>query len=292
MFQGIDDLIEFSPLTKTFTFNAYLVSGFTPITKGSKLDYDISRPDGMNGYILNLTLRGEGRIKAGGHYFSCRQGDILLFPPGVPHEYGRASNSKHWDHLWVYFIARPHWIEYLNWDDNIHNICKTTCESTDLLAHIRGLFYKILQFNASDELNGEAYAMNTLELLLLDCFKMQPLSNRQGIDQRVEKVCQYINANILVDISIETLAKRVFLSPSRLAHLFREEMNDTIYSWREKQRISQARNLLQHTKFSISSIGQMIGYGDAVYFSRIFRKHNGISATEYRKHYENMKKIQ
>ena len=134
--------------------------------------------------------------------------------------------------------------------------------------------------------------MNTLELLLLDCFKMQPICNRQGIDQRIEKVCQYINANLLVDISIEDLAQRVFLSPSRLAHLFRNEMNETISSWREKQRISQSRNLLQNTKLSVSNIGHMSGYSDSVYFSRIFRKHNGISPTEYRKHYEHMNNIQ
>ena len=43
MIESLDDLVEYSPLTKTFTFNAYLVSGYTPISKGSKLDYDINR---------------------------------------------------------------------------------------------------------------------------------------------------------------------------------------------------------------------------------------------------------
>ena len=55
----INELLNFSPLMKTFTFNAWVVAGFTPITRGSKLDYYINRPQGMKGYIINLTLRGQ-----------------------------------------------------------------------------------------------------------------------------------------------------------------------------------------------------------------------------------------
>lgn len=43
----INELLNFSPLMKTFTFNAWVVAGFTPITRGSKLDYYINRPQGM-----------------------------------------------------------------------------------------------------------------------------------------------------------------------------------------------------------------------------------------------------
>ena len=39
----INELLNFSPLMKTFTFNAWVVAGFTPITRGSKLDYYINR---------------------------------------------------------------------------------------------------------------------------------------------------------------------------------------------------------------------------------------------------------
>lgn len=42
----INELLNFSPLMKTFTFNAWVVAGFTPITRGSKLDYYINRPQG------------------------------------------------------------------------------------------------------------------------------------------------------------------------------------------------------------------------------------------------------
>lgn len=90
----INELLNFSPLMKTFTFNAWVVAGFTPITRGSTLDYYINRPQGMKGYIINLTLRGQARAKAGDGFLLCRENDLLLFPPGVPHHYGRDEPQR------------------------------------------------------------------------------------------------------------------------------------------------------------------------------------------------------
>ena len=139
----INELLNFSPLMKTFTFNAWVVAGFTPITRGSTLDYYINRPQGMKGYIINLTLRGQARAKAGDGFLLCRENDLLLFPPGVPHHYGRDEHSEYWDHLWIYFIPRPYWIDWLKWDQTTHGIGKTTINDPDQLQQLRDLFYEV-----------------------------------------------------------------------------------------------------------------------------------------------------
>ena len=68
------------PLLPGYSFNAHLVAGLTPIEAEGYLDFYVDRPLGMKGYILNLTVRGEGIIKNGDQQFVCRPGDILLFP--------------------------------------------------------------------------------------------------------------------------------------------------------------------------------------------------------------------
>ena len=75
------------PLLPGYSFNAHLVAGLTPIEANGYLDFFIDRPLGMKGYILNLTIRGEGVINNQGKQFVCRPGDILLFPPGEIHHY-------------------------------------------------------------------------------------------------------------------------------------------------------------------------------------------------------------
>ena len=103
------------PLLPGYSFNAHLVAGLTPIEAGGYLDFFIDRPLGMKGFILNLTVRGEGVIENQGKQFVCRQGDMLLFPPGEIHHYGRHPDASEWYHQWVYFRPRAYWHEWLNW---------------------------------------------------------------------------------------------------------------------------------------------------------------------------------
>lgn len=103
------------PLLPGYSFNAHLVAGLTPIEANGYLDFFIDRPLGMKGYILNLTIRGEGVINNHGKQFVCRPGDILLFPPGEVHHYGRHPNASEWYHQWVYFRPRAYWQEWLTW---------------------------------------------------------------------------------------------------------------------------------------------------------------------------------
>lgn len=51
------------PLLPGYSFNAHLVAGLTPIEANGYLDFFIDRPLGMKGYILNLTIRGQGIVK-------------------------------------------------------------------------------------------------------------------------------------------------------------------------------------------------------------------------------------
>lgn len=155
----INELLNFSPLMKTFTFNARVVAGFTPITRGSKLDYYINRPQGMKGYIINLTLRG-GRGRKRAMAFFCVGKTICCCFPGVPHHYGRDEHSEYWDHLWIYFIPRPYWIDWLKWDQTTHGIGKTTVADPDQLQHLRDLFHEVIRHHSASAPLSEALAMN------------------------------------------------------------------------------------------------------------------------------------
>ena len=73
-----------NPLLPGYNFNAYLVAGLTPIMAEGPLDFFVDRPGGMKGYILNLTIKGQGKVFDGEQAFYCNPGDLLLFPPKAP----------------------------------------------------------------------------------------------------------------------------------------------------------------------------------------------------------------
>ena len=125
--------------------------------------------------------------------------------------------------------------------------------------------------------------MNLLERLLIRCYEISSQADTVPMDYRVLEACQIINTSLAAEISIESLAEQVFLSPSRLAHLFRKQVGVSIVRWREDQRIMRAKLLLQTTPMPVAVIGQQVGYDDQLYFSRVLKKRVGMSPSDYRK---------
>jgi AraC family transcriptional regulator of arabinose operon len=272
-----------------FTFDAYLVAGFTPILCNGPLDTPIDRPDGMEGYIINVTVRGKGWVKTeDGTLISCEKDDLLLFPPSVPHHYGRDETSDCWDHFWIYFIPRPYWHNWLTWQDRQGKIGRLTLKNEADGDLMKALFTEAIAFFSEGDSLSEAISMNVLERIILTCYRLQEDAHKKQHDPRVEEACRYLNKHITEDISLAELATKACLSTSRFSHLFRQEIGQTINEWREEKRIYRAKNMLQNTSLSISDIAQASGYNDAFYFSRIFRRHCGVSPRKYRNDYINL----
>nr|WP_316678954.1 arabinose operon transcriptional regulator AraC [uncultured Tolumonas sp.] len=274
---------QLNPLLPGYAFDVFLVSGMTPIEKGSVLDFIIDRPNGMKGYIMNLTVKGRGKIFSGEHEFIVEPGDLLLFPPEAVHYYGRADDSNEWYHRWVYFRPRAYWADWLRWPHEVERVGHIKLADQQLANEFDSLFLNIEETHKEIRPMSEQLAMNLLERLLIRCYEVTSLADHAPMDHRILEACQILSASLSAEFSIEELAERVFLSPSRLAHLFREQVGVSIVRWREDQRIIRAKLLLQTTPLPVAVIGQQTGYDDQLYFSRVFKKRVGVSPSEYRK---------
>ena len=83
------------------------------------------------------------------------------------------------------------------------------------------------------------------------------------MDNRVREACQYISDHLAdSNFDIASVAQHVCLSPSRLSHLFRQQLGISVLSWREDQRISQAKLLLSTTRMPIATVGRNVGFDD------------------------------
>lgn len=271
-----------NPLLPGYRFGAYLVAGCTPIEKNNGLDFVINRPNGMQGYIINLTIKGAGRIFHGKNGFNCSVGDLLLFPPNAAHYYHRAKNASEWYHQWIYFRPRALWSDWLKWTDNINYVGRLKITDQTVYQDILSLFQQIEKEYNSENLFSEEMSMCLLEQLLIKCFKLDPSNTQRMLDPRILSACHFITDNLDKNHKVAEIAEHIHISPSRLAHLFGQQMGSGIIKWREEQRMIKARHLLHSSGAPIYHIARNLGYEDALYFSRLFKRHTGLNPSEYR----------
>ncbi len=274
---------QLNPLLPGYSFNLFLVAGMTPIIENGPFDFFIDRKRGMSGFIINMTTKGSGKVCDGDDAFYTKPGDLLLFPPGVPHFYGRTPDGPEWYHRWVYFRPRAYWTHWLSWRTQTNKIGRLSLASDALISEFDELFQEIERTYRAGRRSSEELAINLLERLLIRCFEETPENDSSPIDLRVEQACEFMSRNLAEDIDVDQVARHVCLSSSRLAHLFRQHIGVNIVRWREDQRMILAKHLLHTTTEPIAKIASQAGYDDQMYFSRIFRKRVGTTPSDFRK---------
>jgi AraC family transcriptional regulator of arabinose operon len=103
------------------------------------------------------------------------------------------------------------------------------------------------------------------------------------MDPRIKDVLSLLSQDYSETHQIEDLARKVCLSPSRLAHLFKEQVGDTIIETLIKYRLKHAEKRLVFTNRPITEIALETGFNSPDYFTRQFTKYYGINPSQYRK---------
>ena len=98
----------------------------------------------------------------------------------------------------------------------------------------------------------------------------------------IENTIQYIVQNLAGNLSLDTIAQELHISPSHLSRTFKKATSCSLTEYINKERIHKAKELLHNTDLLTYEIAEAVGYKDATYFSSIFRKYEGLSPSEYK----------
>lgn len=99
--------------------------------------------------------------------------------------------------------------------------------------------------------------------------------------QIANKVIAYINDNLVENLSLETIAKQVSLSPNYLHNIFKKATGKTIRTYIEERRIDKSLNLLSTTNKSLTEIAVECGFSSQSYYSYVFKKRMNSTPREY-----------
>ena len=116
------------------------------------------------------------------------------------------------------------------------------------------------------------------------------LYNNHIIRSRDEDLCDrlrnYVENHFAEELTVSMLCKMMYISKSKLYHLSITAFGMGITDYIRNKRIERAKELLLTTKRSVSEIGRTVGFADANYFTRIFKKEEGRTPKQYRAFFE------
>jgi YesN/AraC family two-component response regulator len=98
----------------------------------------------------------------------------------------------------------------------------------------------------------------------------------------VNKARDFIMANYNQPLTIDTVARYLFISPSHLSRLFREELGCTINDYITRVRIEQAVEFIKKPEMSVAQVSKAIGISNQSYFAKVFRQYIGVTPLVYK----------
>lgn len=266
--------------------------------------YAVYRPRGSGSWLITYTLDGQGLYRQGELTLAANPGDIMLLQPGALHNYSVPAHGS-WEFLWAHFQPRLHWLDWWQLPEVGQGLYKASIRSPNIQDRVRQAFLRChndasvlptlgVQRKKSEGVQAQStyaeplntlqseLALNSLEEVLLLTVRENMQAANRALDPRIQRILIIMTQNIQEQHSLESLAGEVALSPSRLAHLFKQEIGDSITNMLLHLRLNKAARLLELTSYSIKLVAEEVGFSSAFYFSRQFHQNFGVSPKAYR----------
>lgn len=245
----------------------------------SRVEFHTDRPSGRRDFQLLYIAKGKGYFTIGGKLRTLTEGSMILYRPDEPqHYFYRAADKT--EVYWVHFTGRDatELLKYYELPDS-ENVFRTGSS-----ADIQWLYRQMIQ-----EL--QLCRQNYEELLALILRHLFIVVNRcltegsRDVDTlgEIERATHYFNENYRQPINIEEYAAARHMSACWFIRSFRRAVKQTPMQYILSLRMSNAQSLLEATEYNVTEVAAAVGYDDPLYFSRLFRRHTGVSPTEYRR---------
>ena len=144
-------------------------------------------------------------------------------------------------------------------------------------------------FHISRRLYTEAHVVRTIDQLnrwlserTREVTALVARSHSSRTGTMVRRAMDYIHDNFQRQISVQDVAAAVNISESYLKSIFRKVSGYTYSEYLSKVRLDRAKELLVNTHMTVMEIALEIGYQTPTSFSTLFRKHTGVSPSQFR----------
>ena len=237
------------------------------------------RKKGTNEFILIYCTEGKGWFETEAHRTDIHPNQYFILPKNTMHSYG-ANEDDPWSIYWVHFDGKT--------GDAVYKRYISNTKRKELLPFNNNridLFDQIFRNLSTSYIAPQMEYANILGLNLISSFVFENVhkSVRIANDQNlVESIIDFLTKNLNTTFKSHDIAKEFGYSQSYIFSLFKKRTGYSLIHFFNLKKIQKACEYLSYTDLSIKEISYRVGFCDALYFSRVFKKHMGVSPKAYK----------
>lgn len=110
--------------------------------------------------------------------------------------------------------------------------------------------------------------------------KEKPVVKKERV---ITGITKYMQEHLSEDVSLHILSEEFHLNSQYISQLFKNEIGVNFLTYLTNIRMEHAKKLLLSTSLSIAEVSEQSGYGDYRVFTKVFKKSEGITPSQYRR---------
>ena len=265
-----------------------------------------SKREKLQSYLCFMVEDGEGELVYEGKKYELRSGDVVFIDcrKAYSHSTGMNPNAGLWSLRWCHFYGPSMPAIYAKYCERGGlPVIRGADVSVDLargadmgrrddvscgadVSQYAAILTDIYTLASSSDyirdmrINGK---LNDLLTLLMESSWHREAHTNAPKKMEISRVKSFLDEHYGEKLSLESMASHFFIDKHYLARLFKEQYGVTLVTYLQQVRITHAKRMLRFTDKSIEEIGLECGIGELNYFSRVFKKLEGVSPSEFRR---------
>lgn len=241
---------------------------------------------------ITYILAGRGQYYIEGNLYDVTAGDLIMCNPGIKHHNIVTSQTEPTVECFIGFTD----FAFLDMPKNsiiLKNNSPIMRTGSELKRQISRLCYAMLAENDTNQVGKyfmlKSHLIQLMLLLMRELVEPQPAQEGCNFESHyknyaVNQIVNYLDEHCNEKISLDRIAKNMYLSPVYISKIFKEETGESPINYLIKIRLEKAKSMLEADEpVSIKKIATSVGYDDAYHFSKLFKKYYGVSPLHYRK---------
>ena len=237
---------------------------------------------GLRSFLFFLVTAGSGKLVYEERSYPLLPGDCAFID--CRKSYAQSSSEDDlWSLKWIHFYGSSMngiYEKYVERGGRPVFAPKEPKAFTGLLTQlltVAGTEDYIRDMRINEKLTG------LLTLVMAESWHPEACPHTGVKKKTLQYVKAYLEEHYKERITLDHLASRFYLNKFYLARTFKEQFGATVLGCLDQIRITHAKQLLRFSDLTVEAVGREVGIGEPGYFSRVFKKVEGISPGEYRR---------